>query len=238
MKPNRSFKKILTASFSALLSCLILFAILFEFFSINSGLFRDTTCQAPCWNNLIPGQTTLVELDQYLVTLNSWKWTERWEYQYDNGCRATRIAQNNITGGLMDFNVIDGKLAIMQLHSSTTFGSLHKVVNRYGPPESIEVILTIGVDYDNYAFKIFYPSKGFAISLDTDYEDRGYIKSNMKIRTVEYFPPGNLLSYLTTKASCAFGHDKAVEMAKKEIEIFVQPWPGFREVKPAIDLEQ
>jgi hypothetical protein len=233
MATKNRFMSILKSGGFIIISCVIFIAIVWEFSKIDSGLLRDTTCKAPCWNNLTPGQTTPTELDQYLSTLSLWTWLERRTFTYETGCRWTRFSKNTIPG-VMDFFIENEKLTYIELWGHMN-GNLGKVVDRYGPPESIEVILAIGIDGDNYIFEVFYPSKGFAISLYTDYEDRGYIKSNMQIWTVEYFSPGDLLSYLTTKYSCSFGHDKAVEMAKKEIENFAQPWPGFGEVKPTID---
>jgi hypothetical protein len=53
----------------------------------------------------------------------------------------------------------------------------------------------------------------------------------MVVADIQYFEPGDLLSYFITEYSCGLGKEGAVAKAQREIANYIQPWPGFGPVR-------
>jgi len=101
----------------------------------------------------------------------------------------------------VDLHIENGILTY--LHSAhANMPHLKQIADSFGPPEYIEAVLAIGPDSGYYIPEAYYPKLGLAFKISPNRNDTGYIKQNMEIRSIEYFAPGDLLSYLTTKYSC------------------------------------
>jgi len=200
---------------------------------IDSGLFTGHPCEAPCWQGLTPGLSSIQDVEQFVNTLNPNNWPSKEEITYDSGCKLILLhdtTNNQNVHASLDLSIEEGKLTFIQSFHSNML-SLEQVVNHFGYPEYIKAILAVGPDGDSYILEIYYPSKGVGFKVRPNKNDVGFIKPTMLIDTVQYFATGDLLSYMTDKYSCNLGYDAAITTAQAQIAEFTQPWPGFGKVQ-------
>jgi hypothetical protein len=130
---------------------------------------------------------------------------------------------------IVDLYIEDGELAFVQ--STPPLGpTLGQVINHFGQPEYFKAVEAIGPDGKLDVLEIYYPVQGIAFQLHVKSEDAGRIKPKMRIIRIEYFPPGDLMTYLTARYSCRLGKADAELAAKNEIANYIQPWSGYAEV--------
>jgi hypothetical protein len=198
---------------------------------IDSGLFTDNPCKAPCWQNLTPGQSTADDVNQFLKDLSTSEWPEREVIKYVTGCQWIQIT--NKPGSEVDAELdlyIDNGILTYVRSIPRNRSRLGQFVDRIGTPEYISAILSISPEGNSYFLEVYYPKSGLAFRVLPDQKDTGYIKPDMPVLDVEYFPSGDLQSYLTVKYSCNLGQERATLSAQTRIQKYIQPWTGFGEV--------
>jgi len=199
---------------------------------IDSGLFTEKPCKAPCWHNLTPGLSTADDVDHFVNTLSMDEWAGRFSDSYESGCKYIQISDtpDDPVNVVVEFHIENGKLTFIQsVHSDIP--TLGQIVDHLGPPEYIKAILAVGPEESAYGLQIYYPKQGLAFLVAPDKKDVGYIKPAMRVFAIQYFSSGDLLSYLTVVGSCDLGQSGAIANAKNDIAKYVQTWSGFGEVK-------
>ncbi len=198
---------------------------------IDSGLFTGKPCKAPCWNGLTPGVSTSKDVDQFIQGLSIKKWPDKDSIVYPTGCKMVQIVDRpgNPVNAFVNMNVDNGKLTYIQsVHDDLP--SLQQIVNHWGPPEYFEALHVIGPDGEGYGLTIYYPKQGVVFRVSVDLKDLGFIKPDMVVSDIQYFEPGDLLSYFLAHYSCDVGQEGAKSYAQIHIAN-IQPWSGFGEVK-------
>jgi hypothetical protein len=198
---------------------------------IDSGLLSEKPCKAPCWQNLIPSVSTSGNVADFINTLNKHQWQGEFVKSYETGCKYIRISDvpgNQVTSTL-EFNLENEKLTLIQ-SSHPKMPNLKQITDHSGPPEYFEAIRAVGPDGELYIVEVYYPKLGLAFLIATSNANLGAVKEEMLVDTIQYFSPGDLLSYFTTRNSCDLGEKAAKENAEYEISKYVQPWHGFGEV--------
>jgi hypothetical protein len=196
---------------------------------IDVGLFTGKPCRAPCWNNLIPGQSTGSDVDQFINSLHTIEWQGKNSLVYKSGCKLVQISDKSGTtvDALVEFNIDNDKLTFIQIFHDN-MPNLKKIVDYFGPPEYVEALHVTGTDAgDFYGLDIFYPKQGLAFKVSPNQKDLGFIKPNMVVANIQYFEPGDILSYFITNYSCGLGKEGAIANAQREIAQYLKPWPGF-----------
>lgn len=192
------------------------------------------SCQAPCWEGIVPGEATR---DDILATLASLDYVaddsvEEWQedmgqYEHEVSCISWSTPDHLYNVAYLS----DGKLARLSFQTDCR-ETLEEVVNVLGLPTSFEV----RVDRGGTRLGINYPSQG--VRLGTDYVTRGVGWSNNddKVRTLN-IPPDLCVT------SMAFFEPMPFEDALKQayfqfnptvIDWWVslqQPWQGFGRVQ-------
>lgn len=199
---------------------------------IDSGLFTGKPCKLPCWNSLTPGVSADKDVDQFIQNLSKEQWPARDTIVYDPDCKMVTIADRPGTtvNALVTMNIDHGKLTyIHSVHSDMP--SLQQVVDNLGPPEYFEALHVIGPDGEFYDLSIYYPKRGIAFDVSVNQKDLGFIKPDMLVNDIQYFAPGDLLSYFLARYSCDVGQKGAELNGQREIANYIQPWSGFGAVK-------
>ncbi len=203
--------------------------------SLDTGLFTDQPCRAPCWNNLTPGQSSLQDAAAFINSLNSSDWAGRVDKTFPDGCERIRIS--DVVGNYVHYSVVfqirDNELVMIDSLASG-LPNLGQVVDRFGPPEFVRAESVSGPSGTGYGIDVYYPQRGLAFQVETTPKDLGQIRRDMAISQVEYFAPTDLLSYLIVKSYCHVPYAAAVEGARRIAETLVQAWPGFGSVTPVV----
>lgn len=207
---------------------LLLVACAPSYRDLNSGLLSGKPCAAPCWNNLTPGKSTLSDVKSftYLVA-DDWpvrSWTESPRCTSVGISKASGLAGEAgavlVTGG--------GTLTFIQsnLRNPVTLQDLER---HFGSPEYYEALYSEGDAGPGYHVDVYYPSKGLAFNVAVSASDAGYIRPTMRVVYVQYFAPGNLLSYFTSW-HCGDTSQEAIPYVQARMEV-IQPWTGFGKVQ-------
>lgn len=204
--------------------------IVSESTNIDSGLFSQSMCKPPCWQNLTPGLSSAEDLDQFVKSLESHGWRELVYRRKQSECLWRRIVVLD-NSRLVDFYLVDEKLTFINQSVTPPEITLQQVVFQYGSPQYFQSVISIGHEVDVYAVEVYYPNLGMAFVISPPSGDLNQILPDMPIRSIQYFPVGDMKSYLTGKYACDFGYDIAANMADDEIAKYVQEWLGFGEVK-------
>ena len=219
--------------------CLALFMMLITLtgcttntLGIDSGLFTGKPCKLPCWNGLTPGVSTANDVDQFIQGLSIKKWPARDTIVYNSGCKMLSIADRlgTTVNAFVRMNVDNGKLTYIQ-SAHESMPSLQQIVDHLGPPEYFKALYVIGPDGEGYMLTIYYPKQGVVFEVSVDLKDLGFIKPDMVVSDIQYFEPGDLLTYYLANYSCDVGQAGAESNGQREIANFIQPWSGFGEVK-------
>jgi hypothetical protein len=201
--------------------------------NLDSGLLTGKPCQAPCWQGLTPGQSKVEDVNRFVNALDPKVWVGRAVRDQPSGCKSIRVTDNqdrfSVTQ-IVDLQIENGFLTFIGSFPSVR-PQLNEVVSHFGPPEFVESKLAVGPDGSFYILEIYYPRLGVAFGVIPNQNDIGNIESNMRIDSIQYFPPGDLLSYLTVRNSCDVGIENAKRDAAEEITKFIRPWTGFGKVE-------
>ncbi len=187
-------------------------------------------CSAPCWQGLTPGQSTLEDVEALLRRTDPLTILVS-EYPTGNECMSWKIGVefNNRVFDTRAIHIEGDEVRFIESSSRLDL-SLRQVVSRFGLPEYTQAVVAKGPDGQFYVLEVYYPAKGLAFVLEPNQRDVGQIKANTPVSRIQYFPPGDLLSYLTTKESCARGTAQAKLWAANELRL-VQSWSGYGKVK-------
>jgi hypothetical protein len=222
--------RLLALSFIILLS---LSACTSTRFGIDSSLFTEEPCKAPCWQKLIPGQSTNQDVEEFLTNLSATEWPGRRMHNYESGCvqiRVTDAISSEEVRAALDFNIEADKLTFIQ-SDHPEMPKLQEITDHFGKPEYIKAVLAVGPDGSLYILEVYYPSKGVAFTLSPNQDDIDYIRPDMQIDAIQYFATGDLLSYFTVRYSCDIGQQSASKLAQDQISKYIQPWSGYGKVK-------
>lgn len=215
-----------------LILAIFLFLISCEPGNLDSGLFSGKPCKAPCWQNLTPGQSTADHVDRFINNLSATEWPGRRSLFYPPNCTAKIVSDKigTVVDARVSFQIENDKLTFIE-SNPTNAPTLGEIVNSVGPPEYFEAVSVGGDAGISYFVEIYYPARGLGFIVAPNQEANGYVRPDTKVMTIEYFAPGNLLSYFTTRYSCFVGQAKAIADAQREIADRVQLWSGFGAVK-------
>lgn len=198
---------------------------------IDSDLFEsESSCKAPCWHQLVPGQSTTSDVVRFLDSprMRFW-WPDRNVHKYGAQIDWIRISDRT-QPRIVDLYMEDGKLTFIRSWGSTS-ATLGQVVEHFGPPEYVLALLAVGPERSVYVLEVYYPKRGLGFEMSalgmgaaTDHPDVGQISADMPVEAIQYYQPGDLRSYFTVR-------QPAFPRGELEVEKELQPWPGFGKVK-------
>ncbi len=215
---------------ASLVTLIVLTSCAADTLGMDSGLFTGKPCKAPCWNGLTPGVSTANDVDRVVQDLSMKKWPARDTMVWETGCKLVQITDraDDPVNALINMHVDHEKLTYIQsVHDNMP--SLQQIVDHLGPPEDFQALHVIGIDGEEYMLTVYYPKKGVVFKASVDLKDLGFIRPDMVVYSIEYFEPGELLSYFLARLSCGLGVEGAISTAQIEIAR-IQRWSGFGEV--------
>jgi hypothetical protein len=207
------------SSYLVLLLCLVMISCGRSEEILPADALTSDGCSAPCWQGLTPGQSTLEDVEALLRRTDPLTILVS-EYPAGNECKNWKVGVQLNNGGFDNrtIHVEGGEVKFIE-SSSTLDLSLQQVVSRFGSPEYAQAVVAKGPDGQLYILEVYYPAKGLAFVLEPNQRDVGQIRSNTPVARIQYFPPGDLLSYLATKQSCSRGIAEAKLWAANELRL-------------------
>jgi len=167
----------------------------------SSSVIFDTTCNPPCWGNIVPGETTAEEAEALLYNA---PWVDE-----DSILYTTTISLNDSikwsakdtigdSSGRVFFS--DNTVTVMNIYMKDKALRNKEIINKLGPPEYTIIFYDADIKPQVVAFML-YPTQGYAFVNYYDAEDRmqelnGVISPDDFVQIVSYCEPGYLFTYL------------------------------------------
>ncbi len=183
-------------------------------------------CAAPCWQGLTPGQSTLKDV-QHLLERTDPLTILVSEYPTDTDCLVWDIGieRQDDSFEIRTIQTVGSTVSFIESDSSSGIALKH-VIAQLGEPEYAAVKLAVGPDGQYFILEVYYPSRGLSFVLWPNQQAVGRIGPNIPVAGIQYYKPGDLLSYLTAKEVCWRGAEKAKAWAENEQHL-IQPWSGY-----------
>jgi len=206
------------------------------FILISSGCKTTTpsiltsVCQAPCWNEIVPGVTTQADLISKLSkipTINS----KSIVVVPRQGIYTSRVVLEALSGEKIEVGLIDEKVVVI-LFSGKLNLSFGEAIDKYGEPEDMLVFGSIGRgflwgDAIHTFVHAISPSKGIMFGYDASeagWRWQSEIGSGVKLDRVYYFDPKNF-DRLADAGLFSLGNANA-----KETKAAMVPWSGYGKI--------
>jgi hypothetical protein len=200
---------------------------------LTSDIVAAKPCGAPCWRGLVPGQSTMEDVDRFMQNLDPKEWPVKKSITTSTNCvkKWADDRSGDVIGATFSLILEGGLLEFIRVIPGVP-PQLQAIVDRYGPPEYISPIVVNSEDKNIYMLELYYPKQGLAVEMTyyTLAEDIGYIRPDMYIGTFNFFRPGDIGSYFADKYACEIGRDQAPLEADRWIKKYVRPWTGFGKV--------
>ncbi len=195
--------------------------------AFGEDVLENNSCSLPCWNGLIPGQSTMDNVYEILNELSKVGWSNVSIRPSNAGYKWIRVSDNG-NNRIIDLHMENNRLTFIELFPFDS--SLKRIVDQFGPPEFFEAITAMGPDGSHYIIEVYYPKQGLAFEVAPNEQDSGFIKPEMRVVTIHCFSPGNLTSYFVSRYSWDVGRDGALVYAQAQTAKFIQPWTGFGKI--------
>lgn len=197
--------------------------------------YEATGVCRPCWEGLTPGQSTEQDLLDFIdQNLNEKERDQALHFRSITPCRQyqwmTRAGSVfDLEDRVREIHVEQGLVSNIKVYTPLIGPTMRQVFKEYGPPEYVDSALAVGPDGQYYFLEVYYPSRGLAFELLPSQTQIGEITSDTRVYMVEYFAPGDLMSFLTTRNSCFLSPKQATRAAEVDSSS-VRPWTGFGKV--------
>lgn len=187
------------------LGLILVFGLALLYFLYDYGVFAepdrsiltDEPCAAPCWQGIVPSQTTE---DEAIRILENNPFVSRRHL----GCQRTEPRETICSwlgkywrAGASKLYARDGVVSLMYLTPEINL-TLGQVVTKYGPPEKVYTAIG-GIEKLVYCFHLYYPSKGLHFISLTPIdpgEQKAPVTEHWTVNSMEYFAPTSLEGYL------------------------------------------
>lgn len=204
----------------------------------DRSLLTGEPCEAPCWHNIIPGESTEEDVWRelkgspyvYTGTLNS-STTDVF------GTRVTDIVWNGRGSSVNRITLLDNKVLLIRIELDYEL-SLEDVIEKFGPPRSV-FANSSPAEFNDYSVVLDFPTKGLSFLSyiyragreEIDLKRQvGVLKKELPVTWVYYYSPSSLENVL-----------KNVFLYPPEMtEYFLdntREWNGFGEI-PLLDYQR
>ncbi len=228
--------------------------LLFILFTALSGgcaysLERDASCPPcvspsaamptlcpPCWQGLIPGQSS----EQDVMDFLEHKLTQQEKGQAMNSLSARSDCQVfrwltrqgsgiDLENRVREIHVEHGKISYILVEMPWFGPTMEDVIEIYGPPEYVFSLLAVGPDGEHYILEVYYPSRGLAFKLHPTQVRR--ITPRTRVSAIEYYTPGDIKHFFIARSACF--HSRSEDLLPNiALEAsMVRPWAGFGEIE-------
>ena len=144
-----------------------------------TDLIGTENCRPPCWNNIVPGETTETDALSILVEFEA------------QGPGEVEILPNDIRWRDLDnrnyyLNIQDGM--VMTVNFRVFSLTVEDVIGIFGEPSGLSIY---DIEREGYGILLYYPDIGILIGIGTRYSlsssrSHYYIKPEMEIHDITY----------------------------------------------------
>jgi hypothetical protein len=190
---------------------------------LDMSLLTGEPCEPPCWQGLVPGVSTLEEVDQVLTgseyvapgsiykdwygDILSVLWRPRWQSPADNRF----VLRGNVLQHMK-----------MYVEPEVTLG---QVVDKWGPPDKFQAGRSLHPEPVYIAVDLFYRELGMMVELRLPEDDR-QLTPDEEIVRVHYFEPAPLEEVLVT---LVWGEGQPPTEEQREVlELWLAGWHDWQ----------
>ncbi len=185
-------------------------------------------CSAPCWYNVIPGQTTKDELLQQTLFFPYYQQEDTSWVDWNNDQKRSRFNMNvNNNNADVEIELHDNVVYSISIAGTWGLSGLHDIglnlrdtIALYGEPPKIFIGLGCGGDQVCLNLNLIYPDKGLLVAVETsDPLTDIRVLPTLPVRLIMFFNPPDIRDILE-RSLRLLNPDCAFEQA-------TTPWPGY-----------
>ena len=183
-------------------------------------IFESRSCQVPCWQGLIPGQSNLSDYQRFARTANNQGYHFRDEVSGSDGAKYYTWVHTN-SGLTVFIKMVEGKLVSIEFATSIT-ESAETIISTFGSPshyslDLVTVIETFGRLY------LYYENIGTYITFSENVND-------IENCTIKLSAPLTLTRVYFTNSNNNYEMVKSVRGNEIANELFIREWDGSNNV--------
>lgn len=180
----------------------------------DKSLFTGSPCAPPCWQGIIPGETTAEEA---MRILQSSPYVKKGNIEKTGSYSLGAIwAYWKISSGGVSVGLRDGLVHEIALNTPYRL-TLGEVAKKFGTPEALRVNIA-GIPEDPWwMIKMYYPARGIEFRVDGQFKDPS-IEPSTQISGIRFVAPQSSLEELLAELYETYG-DTYLECSR--------PWRGY-----------
>lgn len=213
---------------SRIASCLVIVCLLSACTtSAPAKVFTESTCEPPCWNEIVPGQSDSTAVRTALQNLMFIDQTSSRNQEFAESAEEYSFYRVVAQGGELLIYLRDDRVVWVDIRAVMTGETIADLIDRLGAPEGVFAEYD-GVENVKYIVYLFYPSKGATYAVydrpqGSTLQDEDRIEADMILTDATFAVPDTLQAMLA---------DMQVKEGRIQcIQDHLQPWSGYGPIK-------
>lgn len=196
--------------------------------TLVDSLFSDVPCAAPCWQGIVPGETSRSQAMQILRT-NPYVRSDSLE-------EAGTIEAGGVTwwwsipGRRLQSSVLWKNDIVQEITLGLTYNlTVDQVVSRFGPPESLDAGVGGVPEHQYWIINLYYPDQGIQFKAYTS-EFSSLLEPSTEVGVVMYFVPTSLEERVANTYAYGEKDESGQYIVVSHIMNLMRPWRGYGEL--------
>lgn len=188
---------------------------------VDRSLLTDIPCPAPCWQGIVPGETSRSQALQILRDSPYLRHDSLQESGTDENGGVTW--QWDVPGRRLTSSISWQDGVVQSITLGLTYDlTVDQVIGKFGPPEAIDVIEGGTPEHNYWIIDLYYPHVGVQFKAYTP-EFESSLEPSTEVGVAQFFVPTSL----EERVSDVFGEGESAERIISRVMGLMRPWQGY-----------
>ena len=192
---------------------------------VDDSLLSDIPCAAPCWQGIVPGKTSRSQVMQILRAN---------PYIRDDSLEEAGTTEVggvtwwwSIPGRRLQPSILWQDNTVQEITLGLTYDlTVDQVVNKFGPPESLNVGIGGVPEHQYWIIDLYYPGEGIQFKAYTS-ESSSLLEPSTEVGVVIYFVPSSLEERVADIYSYGESDTSGQHVIVSHIMNLMRPWREY-----------
>lgn len=184
---------------------------------VDDSLLSDTPCAAPCWQGIVPGETSRAQAMQILRDS---------PYVFDDSLEESGTSELGrvvwrwcVPGRRLHPNISWQNDTVQEITLGLTYDlTVDQIVSKFGEPEALSAVSGGVPEFPYWIIDLYYPDKGIQFTAYTEGID-SLLEATTEVGAVFYFAP--------TTLEARVAHDYSSDNLFSYAMNLMRPWQGY-----------
>lgn len=195
---------------------------------VTQGLLSGAPCAPPCWQGLVPGLSTIDQINEFLRDANTYRYIDVHSVERSGDGEDAIITwrRRGETQRENWFDVQNGVLEVMNLHLDSEV-TLAQLVEKYGLPDKFEAGLSLHPGPVDVTVDLFYGTVGMMPEVRLE-SPNPVLEEDTRVVRTWYFEPSTLEGFYAAVAG-----NKGEPLEDYQLDWLDDwgDWPGYGPVE-------